>query len=66
MLKDPQPGSPEAIEAGCCCPVLGENGEGTQLISPEEFNVGNIQLSYWMTIECPVHGANDFGEKMGA
>lgn len=37
------PGSPEAVEAGCTCPVLDNaHGEG-------------IRGAFWINDDCPVH-----------
>ena len=43
----PNPGSKEAIEAGCTCPVL-DNCHGEGLPYPEG-------VCYWYTEGCPVH-----------
>lgn len=41
------PGSKQAIEAGCTCPVMDNaNGEGIYL---------NELLCFWYNAECPVH-----------
>ena len=42
----PNPGSPEAVEAGCKCPVL-DNNHGRGAI------VGGL---YWINVCCPLHG----------
>ena len=44
----PNPGSEEAQEQGCICPVEDNNyGEG--------FKWGNNQKCFWMTDGCPLH-----------
>lgn len=46
----PYPGSNEAIEKGCTCPVLSNNrGKGTGL----KDNDGN--LLFWKSSDCPLH-----------
>lgn len=50
-MIDLPPGSPEAIEAGCTCPVL-DNHHGAGI--PAEH--GPL---YWYTAGCPVHGGGD-------
>jgi hypothetical protein len=45
--KQPNPGSDEAIEAGCTCAVLDNNhGRG--------FLYGGV-LAFWITSGCPIH-----------
>jgi len=47
----PTPGSNEAIEEGCTCPVLSNNkGKGTGLTDDD----GN--LLFWKSADCPLHG----------
>nr|DAE07572.1 MAG TPA: hypothetical protein [Podoviridae sp. ctnCN2] len=44
----PNPGSDEAIEQGCICPVLDNNhGQGTG------------ENYWWITRDCPLHGAKE-------
>lgn len=48
MENKPNPGSTEAQEKGCTCPVVDNHfGEGI-LIDGEK--------SWWMTEDCPIHG----------
>jgi len=47
-MSKPNPGSPEAQEQGCTCPVL-DNSYGAGV--PSE----NGPL-FWMTEDCPLHG----------
>ena len=44
----PNPGSPEAVKAGCKCPVL-DNGHG-------KGGVWGIEGAYWINVCCPLHG----------
>jgi hypothetical protein len=44
MSEVPNPGSPEAIELGCTCPVL-DNGHGQR-----------VDGLFWMNMDCPIHG----------
>lgn len=48
--KQPNPGSPEAVEKGCKCPVMdNHNGEGIPL--------DGYDKSFWINRNCPLHGA---------
>lgn len=47
-MTAPPPGSPEAIEAGCTCPVL-DNGHGRGAFGDGE------KYGYWMSESCPLH-----------
>jgi hypothetical protein len=42
----PNPGSDEAIEQGCTCPVL-DNGHGDQTLGDTR--------GFWITSGCPLH-----------
>ena len=47
--KQPNPGSPEAVEKGCKCPVMDNHaGEG--------FHMGDNGPMFWMVRSCPLHG----------
>jgi hypothetical protein len=47
---NPNPGSPEALVAGCTCPVLdNEHGVGAYV---DEHGVPQ----FWINEECPIHG----------
>ena len=49
QTKVPNPGSDEAIEQGCICPVL-DNGHGMgRGKSPDGKTV------FWITRDCPLH-----------
>lgn len=43
------PGSPQAIAAGCVCPVL-DNGHGRGRGGDGE------RYGWWMSVACPMHG----------
>ena len=56
----PNPGSPEAVQQGCLCPVMdNNNGEGRPL--------GGAANAFWINYACPLHGGKrdlmKFGEK---
>jgi hypothetical protein len=52
-MTKPNPGTKEAIEAGCTCPVLDNNyGRGIPIKTKD----GTIQMGYWMDGACPLHG----------
>ena len=44
----PNPGSDEAIDLGCNCPVL-DNGHGRGIVL-------NGERRWWITGSCPLHG----------
>lgn len=46
----PLPGSDEAIEAGCVCPVI-DNGHGSMELAQD-------RGGFWHTDACPIHGTN--------
>jgi hypothetical protein len=43
------PGSPEAVQSGCTCPVL-DNGRGRGA-----YQVGGVWV-HWINGDCPLHG----------
>lgn len=47
-MNIPNPGSNEALDKGCTCPVL-DNGHGNGVLWDGE-------LSFWINAECPLHG----------
>lgn len=52
-MKDPNPGSPEAVKLGCKCPVLDNaNGRGVPLRNGK----GGTITSFWINGECQLHG----------
>jgi len=46
----PNPGSPEAVEKGCKCPVMDNHG-GKGFMMGEENGI-----LFWMVRACPLHG----------
>lgn len=55
--KIPFPGTDEAINAGCNCPVLDNNhGKGMTLKNPE---TGELSTAYWVNADCVLHGVKD-------
>lgn len=50
MTDEPSPGSCEAIDAGCTCPVL-DNAYGEGI-------AGNGER-YWKSFDCPIHGVDN-------
>ena len=51
------PGSPEAIEAGCICPVMDNNHGRGVYIGENEHPI------FWQNMDCPVHGTKIHGMK---
>jgi hypothetical protein len=45
--KVPNPGSPEAIKSGCCCPVMDNNGDGIPT---------KDGIVFWYSGDCSIHG----------
>ena len=55
-MNKPNPGSLEAIEAGCECPVLdNEHGAGCFQVDGEPM--------FWITGTCPIHGVEADNEQ---
>lgn len=50
----PNPGSNEALNQGCRCPVL-DNGHGKG-----HFGDG-AKYGWWINSDCPLHGSGDEG-----
>lgn len=50
MSKTPNPGSDEAGEMGCICPVL-DNGHGNE-------KLGRSRRGFWIDERCPVHAGD--------
>lgn len=49
-MDEPNPGSDEAIEKGCTCPVLDNNhGKGVAFAGER----------FWQDFDCPVHGLDN-------
>lgn len=59
-MKHPNPGSKEAIDQGCICPVLDNcHGKGFPITSEE----GELLIAYWMDNECPLHNREEFSKE---
>lgn len=57
MTDVPNPGSPEAIAAGCFCPVF-DNAHGKGCgVDPDTGEPG-----YWYTYGCPIHAPMETSE----
>lgn len=50
MIKPPNPGSPEAVDTGCLCPVMDNHGGKGFRQSAD----GDV--FFWMNRDCPLHG----------
>ena len=50
--KQPSPGSNEALDAGCSCPVI-DNGHGRGYLGDGE------KFGWVMNEDCPLHGRRD-------
>lgn len=57
-MNTPNPGSPEAAEQGCTCPVL-DNGHGSGAWGGIRDEDGNH--AFWINDNCPLHG--EVGDK---
>lgn len=53
-VAQPNPGSPEAVELGCKCPV-GENGHGRGAWNGAAKDEQGNPL-FWVAEDCPLHG----------
>jgi len=53
----PNPGSDNAVDAGCKCPVL-DNGRGKGA-----FGFGGGSGSFWINGDCKLHSKKDLSEK---
>ena len=49
----PRPGSPDAVQRGCTCPVL-DNHHGAGMGSDGE------RYGWWQDSACPLHGVKEF------
>lgn len=50
-IQEPTPGSVEAVNKGCLCPIM-DNGHGKGVGGNGE------EYGWWVTTECPLHGTN--------
>lgn len=55
MIAAAKPGSHDAVEAGCTCPVL-DNHHGHGFVMGGE-------RAYWIAENCPLHGAKKESKK---
>ena len=55
-MNKPNPGSQEAIDQGCLCPVE-DNCRGLGL--PITTSEGELQIAFWMSGDCPLHGIEE-------
>ena len=54
----PNPGTQEAIDAGCTCPVLDNGwGKGSGYLDKDG------KPTFWRDADCPLHGYIDLGNK---
>ena len=58
MMSNPTPGSPEAVEAGCTCPVMDNHyGQGVPVgPNPNSLLVQSRVVSFWYSTGCSMHG----------
>lgn len=61
MSETPAPGSPEALERGCECPVT-DNGHGKGIHDGRVVNQDG-QPIYVFVAGCPLHGAGDWSQR---
>ena len=48
-MSEPNPGSPEAVERGCTCPVIdNRHGKGFEMRG---------EIVFWHNGDCPLHGS---------
>lgn len=52
-IQEPTPGSDEAVNKGCVCPII-DNCYGKGVGGDGE------QHGWWVTAECPLHGTNPY------
>lgn len=52
-IQEPTPGSDEAVNKGCVCPIM-DNGHGKGVGGNGE------EYGWWVTAECPLHGTNPY------
>ena len=63
-MSNPTPGSHEAVEAGCTCPVMDNRyGQGVP-VSPSANSLLALPraVSFWYSTGCPLHGCAVIGE----
>lgn len=52
-VVEPKPGSREAVDLGCTCPVI-DNHHGTGMTMLDKD--GGRSTAFWISADCPVHG----------
>lgn len=55
----PNPGSKEAVEIGCTCPIADNNGG-------QGFFFGDPEPMFWNSSDCPLHGEGKSDEDSSA
>lgn len=55
-MNQPYPGSQEAVDQGCKCPVM-DNFYGKGI--PVKDDKDNVRTAYWMSADCPLHGVQE-------
>jgi hypothetical protein len=58
----PNPGSDEALAAGCTCPVI-DNGHGRGLGGGTLRHPESGLLMFAFNLECPLHGEGDWRDE---
>jgi hypothetical protein len=59
-MSNPTPGSHEAVEAGCTCPVVDNHyGRGIERDGGE---YDEPSIVFWYSTGCPLHGCAVIGE----
>lgn len=58
LTPTPPPGSPEAVAAGCLCPVLDNaHGRGIEFVDYDSmWRVTGTSRAWWRNSKCPLHG----------
>lgn len=55
-MTPPPPGSPDAVDAGCLCPVI-DNAKGAGYMGGARDEHGNVV--YVISADCPLHGKRE-------
>ena len=56
---EPNPGSREALDRGCTCPVA-DNEHGRGIPWPREDGLDPVaHPSFWVSVNCPLHARGD-------
>ncbi len=56
MIKTPNPGSPDAVKAGCTCPIM-DNHHGAGIAMPN--GRGGLDTLFWKSGDCPLHAIQE-------